>query len=191
MYFKDFDDNGAVDPILCFYMQGKTYPYVTRDELLDQVSLMRTRFPDYASYAEAGYDKLFTAEERQGAGHLTANYLQTAYFQETAGGKMKELSLPLQAQASPVYAITAVDYNKDGAPDLVLAGNSNKARLRFGKSDANHGVLLLNDGKGAFRSVSQQQSGFRVSGDVRSIVSAGTQLLFGINGSAIKAYKLQ
>ena len=33
MYYKDFDDNGSVDPILCFYIQGKSYPYVTRDEL--------------------------------------------------------------------------------------------------------------------------------------------------------------
>ncbi|MHB1179910.1 MAG: VCBS repeat-containing protein, partial [Daejeonella sp.] len=53
MYYKDFDDNGSVDPILCLYIQGKSYPYVTRDELLDQLSVMRTRFPDYKSYADA------------------------------------------------------------------------------------------------------------------------------------------
>ncbi len=49
LYYKDFDDNGSVDPIFCFYIQGKTYPYVTRDELLDQMSMMRTRFADYKS----------------------------------------------------------------------------------------------------------------------------------------------
>ena len=36
MFVKDFDDNGSVDPILCCYIQGKSYPYLTRDELLDQ-----------------------------------------------------------------------------------------------------------------------------------------------------------
>jgi hypothetical protein len=29
IYFKDFDKNGSVDPILCTYIQGKNYPYVT------------------------------------------------------------------------------------------------------------------------------------------------------------------
>ncbi|HYC27482.1 MAG TPA: VCBS repeat-containing protein, partial [Chitinophagaceae bacterium] len=29
---KDFDNNGSIDPILCFYIQGKSYPYVSRDE---------------------------------------------------------------------------------------------------------------------------------------------------------------
>src|SRR5439155_23808142 len=32
MYYKDFDDNGSVDPILCFYIKDTSYPYVTRDE---------------------------------------------------------------------------------------------------------------------------------------------------------------
>ena len=50
MYYKDFDDNGSVDPILCLYIQGKTYPHVTRDEILDQMIMMRTRYPDYKSY---------------------------------------------------------------------------------------------------------------------------------------------
>ncbi len=57
-------------------------------------------------------------------------------------GKFKLRSLPLQAQLSPVYTITALDYNKDGAEDLLLCGNINHARLRFGKYDANFGVLL-------------------------------------------------
>lgn len=66
LYYKDFDDNGSVDPILCLYMQDKSYPYVTRDELLDQISLMRTRFPDYASYADATLTDIFTEDELQG-----------------------------------------------------------------------------------------------------------------------------
>jgi hypothetical protein len=67
LYYKDFDDNGAVDPILCLHSGGKSYPYVSRDELLDQISLMRTRFPDYKSYADATLKDIFTPEELKGA----------------------------------------------------------------------------------------------------------------------------
>jgi enediyne biosynthesis protein E4 len=191
LYFKDFDNNGSLDPILCFYIHGVSYPYVTRDEILEQVSMLRVRFPDYASYADATIEKIFTPEEMKDAKHLTANYLKTAYFEMGTKGKFIERSLPAEAQNSPVFAITSIDYNKDGNEDLLLCGNINHARLRFGNSDANYGVLLTGDGKGHFSYVPQHKSGFRLTGDVRSILHINNTLLFGINQQSLKAYKLK
>jgi hypothetical protein len=189
MYYKDFDDNGAVDPILCFYIQGKSYPYVTRDELLEQISVMRSRFPDYKSYADASLGDIFTTLEFQGAGHLKANNLSTSYYLSDAKGKLHATTLPLEVQSSPVFTITTLDYDHDGNKDLLLCGNINKARLRFGKSDANYGILLKGDGKGHFIYITQLKSGFRLWGDVRSVLEINKTLLFGINQQGIKAYK--
>ena len=50
-----------------------------------------------------------------------------------------------------------IDYNHDGNMDLLLCGNMNQARIRFGKYDANFGMLLKGDGKGHFNYVTQQQ----------------------------------
>ncbi|GAA4442474.1 VCBS repeat-containing protein [Pontibacter saemangeumensis] len=191
MYYKDFDDNGSVDPILTFYIQGKSYPYVTRDELLDQMSTMRTRFTDYKSYADATLPDIFTAEELEEAGHLSANYLQTAYFESGSDGRLREKPLPVEVQFSPIYAISALDYNGDGKQDLLLGGNMSQARLRFGKYDANYGILLQGNGKGGFTYVPQAKSGFAVKGDVRSILQVNNTLLFGINQQAVQAYKLK
>ncbi len=189
LYFKDFDDNGSVDPILCFYVKGNSYPYVTRDELLDQISMTRTRFASYESYADATITDIFSAEELKDAGRLSSNYLKTALFLSDATGKFVEKELPVQAQLSPVYAISMLDYNRDGKQDLVLGGNIANARLRFGKNDASYGVLLQGDGKGNFAYVPQQQSGFKLKGDVRSVLQVNNTLLFGLNGQAVKAYK--
>ncbi|HLL43757.1 MAG TPA: hypothetical protein VK369_11500, partial [Segetibacter sp.] len=164
------------------------YPYVSRDELLDQMSSMRTRFADYKSYADATIRDVFTKEELKDAGYLKANNLKTIYFESSPKGKLQEKALPLQAQFSPVYTITPLDYNNDGYKDVLLCGNMNHARLRFGKYDANHGVLLKNDGKGNFSYINQQQSGFHLAGDVRSVINISNTLLFGINQSGIKAY---
>jgi hypothetical protein len=191
LYYKDFDDNGSVDPILCFYIQHKTYPYVTRDELLDQMSIMRTRFTDYKSYADATLREVFTEEEMKGAKHLQANYLQTVYFESGADGRFHEKALPVQVQFSPIFTITQLDYDKDGNKDLLLCGNINKAKLKFGKSDANYGILLHNDGKGNFNYINQKQSGFHLWGDVRSVLNLDNTLLFGINQKELKAYKLR
>ena len=67
----------------------------------------------------------------------------------------------------------------------------NHARLRFGNYDANYGVLLKGDGKGNFKYINQQQSGFSLRGDVRSVISINNKLLFAINGEELKTYQIK
>ncbi|HTE26951.1 VCBS repeat-containing protein [Flavitalea sp.] len=181
MYYKDFDDNGAVDPILCCYIQGKSYPYLTRDELLDQLSIMRTKFTDYKGYANTTLTDIFDEEQLKGAEHLTANIFETGIFMRTGSGKFMFKPLPLAAQLAPVYAIGITDYNKDGFKDIILGGNINKPRLRLGKSDANYGLLLTGDGKGNFLPMVQTASGFNLRGDTRSMLIFNNKVLFGVN----------
>ena len=191
MFFKDFDDNGSVDPVLCFYIQGKSYPYVTRDELFDQISSMRPRFKDYKSYADVTMKEIFTENEMKNVNHLQANYLKTAFFESGVNGKLHEKPLPLEVQFSPVFTIMVLDFDHDGKEDLLLCGNINRARLRFGKYDANHGILLKGDGKGNFNYINQQQSGFNLRGDIRSVININNYLIFGINQGETKAYAIE
>jgi hypothetical protein len=151
--------------------------------------MMRTRFTDYKSYADATLQEIFTPEELKGVNRLQANYLQTALFESSPDGKYKLHALPIQAQYAPVYTITPLDYNNDGHEDLLLCGNMNRARLHPGKYDANYGVLLQNDGKGGFNYIDQQRSGFYLKVDVRSVLSINNLLLFGINQQPLQAYE--
>lgn len=191
MYYKDFDDNGSVDPILCLYIQHKSYPYVNRDELLDQMSIMRGRFPDYKSYADATIEQTFKPEELDGAGRLKADFLTTACFLSSGSGKLRMQPLPLQAQYAPAFTITVLDYDRDGNQDLLVCGNMNYARLRFGKTDANFGTLLKGDGKGNFSYISQKKSGFKLTGDVRFVLPLSGKLLFSLDKGVVKAYQTQ
>jgi hypothetical protein len=111
LYYKDFDGNGTIDPILCFYIQGKSYPYISRDELITQIADMHKKFEDYKSFADATINDLFTNDNLKDAGHLQANCLKTVLFEADANGKFKEKELPLQAQYSPVFTITSIDYD--------------------------------------------------------------------------------
>ena len=191
LIYKDFDKNGKIDPILCLYVQGKSYPHATRDELLDQLGMLRHRFTNYDSYSNATLTDVFTEEQLQGSQKLTANELKTMYFASTSAGKFSEKTLPLAAQISPVFTITSLDYDKDGRKDLLLCGNTSQVRLRFGRADANYGLLLRNDGRGGFVAIPQSQSGFQLTGDVRSVLSVGNTLLFGINQQPVRAYQLK
>ncbi len=191
--YKDFDKNGSIEPILSSYIQGTAYPFVSRDELLDQMYSMRRKFTNYASYADAKLADVFSAADLQEASALTANTLETLYL-ESANGQFKIHSLPTQAQFSPAYAIKVLDYNNDGNLDFLLAGNQSAIRIRLGVIDANYGQLYQGDGKGNFRYISQVESGLKITGDCKSLqtiqIGKATYVLAGINNAGIETYQL-
>ena len=188
LIYKDFDDNGKLDPVLCLFVQGKSYPHATRDELLDQIGMLRQRFTTYESYANATLTDVFSTEELNGAKKLTANEFRTMSFLSVPGGKYVAKPLPMAAQTSPIFTLTPIDFDKDGRRDLLLCGNTYQTRLRFGRADANRGLLLRGDGKGNFTPIPQAQAGFDLRGDVRSVVSVGDKLLIGMNQQAVRVY---
>ncbi|HLO82343.1 MAG TPA: VCBS repeat-containing protein [Chitinophagaceae bacterium] len=188
MFYGDIDSNGIIDPIFSFYIQGKRYPYITRDELLAQVPSFRKRFSSYESYAGIGLDELLTSEQQKKLGHLAADHMETSCFL-SGSGKYTMATLPDEAQYSSVFSVLVQDFNEDGAMDMLLLGNNSRVKIRLGKWDANYGTLILGDGKGNFRYMNQARSGFAIRGDVRSSVVLDKTILIGVNGSKLIAYK--
>jgi len=187
MYYDDFDKNGFIDPIICQYNQGVSYPMATRDELTDQIVSLRQKFPDYEKYANATIKDIFTKTQIDNAKKLTVNYLHTTWL-ENVNGKYIKRSLPIQSDFSPIYSISTNDFNGDGNMDLLLCGNIDNARIQIGKMDANYGVILLGDGKGNFKYMNQTESGLSIKGSVRDILKIDTKngrhlLLIGINNN--------
>ena len=188
LYYDDFDKNGFIDPIICQYNEGVSYPMATRDEMTDQIVSLRQKFPDYEKYANATINDIFSKDQIENAKKLNVNYLHTTWL-ENVNGKFITRSLPIQSDFAPVYSICANDFNGDGNVDLLLCGNIDNARIRIGKIDANYGVLLVGDGKGSFKYVNQVESGLSIKGNVRDILKIDTQngnrlLLIGVNNSA-------
>jgi enediyne biosynthesis protein E4 len=194
LYYDDFDQNGYIDPLWCYFIQGQTYPSVSRDELADQMTNLRRKYVTYGSYANATMSDIFTLEQVNKSPKLEANFLQTVWF-ENVNGTFEKRTLPKEANFSPVYAILADDFDGDGIKDLLLAGNVEYTRIRIGKLDANFGCLLKGDGKGHFQYIPQWQSGLNIKGCVRSLQAVtngkGEKLVVvGVNNSTPLVLKL-
>jgi len=191
LVYKDFNQDGQVDPFFCYYISDQSFPYASRDEAMGQVNFLRQRYPDYTSYSNATLETIFTGQELESTIHLQADLLETVWLENT-GGKFEIRELPIQAQFSPVYAISKIDIDQDGDQDVVLGGNESMVRVRIGKSDANKGVLLMNDGKGHFTYVPQNKSGLNFQGDVRQLLFISTKdkthLLIGETGRFVRSY---
>jgi hypothetical protein len=190
LYYKDFDGNGSIDPILCYYINGKSFPAISRDDLTDQLPGLKKKFLQYKDYSNATINDLFDPEQLKDAGVLKAEEMRTVYLENKGKEGFVMHTLPIEAQFSPVYAITSLDVNKDGKKDLVLAGNNSWTRIRYGRYDANHGMVLLGDGKGGFTFLPPAQSSLKVRGDVRSIEYSNNYLLFGINNQPVQIFSI-
>lgn len=192
LLFADFDGNGSVDPFFCYYIQGKTYPFVSRDELNDQIYAMRRKFAYYKDYANASATDLFSAEELAKARKLTVtNTRSICYLRQ--GNAFVSAELPIQAQFAPVTSTLSGDFDRNGTVDLLLLGNRSDNRLKLGSMDANYGCLLSGNGKGSFSYVNQPASGLAVQGDVKSamtiMIDGQSYVLIGAFNQPLQLYK--
>ncbi|MCS3796302.1 VCBS repeat-containing protein [Niastella sp. OAS944] len=194
LVYADFDSNGSVDPFFNFYVQGVSYPFVSRDELNEQIYPMRKRFTSYASYSVVTMKDIFSQEELVKAHRLTVTEPRTLAFLNH-NGKMQPVDLPMQAQFSVVTNILSGDYNGDGKKDLLLLGNHSDNRLKIGCIDASYGCLLAGDGRGGFNYVTQPVSGLNIKGDVKAAVDIKINntkfIIAGICNAAMEFYKVQ
>ncbi|MEP7256993.1 MAG: VCBS repeat-containing protein [Flavitalea sp.] len=192
LFYADFDGNGSVDPFFNFYIQGKSFPFVSRDELNEQIYPMRKRFSSYKNYSDATMKDIFTPEEFSKASRLYINEMRTVCLLNR-NGKFVQQALPVQAQFSIVSKIIARDLNHDGKMDLLLLGNHSDNRLKIGSIDGNYGCLLEGDGKGGFSYIDQLAAGISIRGDVKSaeelIVDGKKIFLIGVSSGPLQFYK--
>ncbi len=167
---KDFDENGSLDPIMCFYVHQKLYPFAGRDAIIAQIPMLKKRFLRYTPYASASLEDIFTADELKGATKLTAQIFASTLFRYDASAKkFKPEPLPWQAQLSPVNDILALDINGDRKKDLIMAGNFMYAETETGEMDAGNGVVLIQQTDGVFQYMDNRMHGFWAQNEVRDL----------------------
>ncbi len=196
LHYHDFDGNGQIDPIISSYIQGVSYPIASRDELLDQINSLRKKYAKYAQYADVTIEDIFNEEELKQAKKLEVHTLHTSYMENLGHGKFKITALPQEAQFSMVFGLLSLDYNKDGHKDILISGNFHPNRVQYGRLDASIGLLLEGNGKGDFKPIEWQNSGFFASGDIRDMASlkdknGNEYIVIGKNNDKVQIHLLE
>ncbi len=189
MYLNDFDQNGSVEGVLTFTADdGRDFPYALRHDLIDQMKILKKKFPDYASFRDADITAIFDEQQRASALIQTANNFASGILINQGNFNFAWSELPQEAQLSPVYAIESVDVDQDGDLDLFLGGNLFKAKPEVGIYDASYGTYLENTGNGTFQSF-KDGKGFSVKGEVRDIKAINNTLFVFRNNDSIATFK--
>jgi len=173
---KDFDQNGQIDPVISYFLPGKddqyrSYPFVSRDLLIKQLAYKRKQFPNYASYANASHDALWSAEELTNTYIRKVDQLASGLLINLGAETFEFLPFTSWAQAAPINGLICEQLTDDRLIDILAVGNCFTTELVGGPRDAGTGILLSNHGSNHFRYIPNHQTGFWVRGDARSMVS--------------------
>jgi hypothetical protein len=174
MYVKDFAQTGFVQQVVSYYNGGKEYPLELRDDLIGSLGFLKNRYPTYKSYARQTIPEIFAQNELGDAVVRKAYTFATTLFRNNGDGSFTMIPLPAEAQVAPVFGILAQDFDGDGKPDLLFAGNFDGLKPELGKMEASYGLFLRGDGKGHFTPLRAVDSGFFVTGQVRDITRVHT-----------------
>ena len=198
---KDFDGNGIMENIFCYYIKDNTGNYklssgISRNEWAEQMPSIKKRFDQNSSYAKATMNEIFTAEIMDRAMVLKCKETRSGYFQNDGKGMFTFHAFPLIAQEAPVNVILCTDVDNDGNNDILLAGNEYQAAVITGRYDASYGLCLKGDGKGNFKPLSPAMSGLIIDGDVKDLKLIMTRkhekvLIAAINNEPLKAFKIK
>jgi hypothetical protein len=138
---NDFLHTGKTEPVLCYYIKDTSYPYASRNEMLDEMPLLKNKFLYYKDYAVAKLTDIFSADEMKGMTELKVDELKNCWLQHTGDGKFILYELPVTAQFSAIQGATVINMN-DGSKAIFAAGNFYPFRVQLGREDAGKGILL-------------------------------------------------
>jgi hypothetical protein len=169
MYVKDFDGNGFAEQIISMYNGGVSYPLPLRDDLIKAIPSLKARYLNYKDYARQTITDIFPPKDLADALLKTVYTFATSVAHNNGDGSFTLTPLPDAAQLAPVYGILATDADRDGKPDLLLAGNFDGFKPEIGRMSASYGLMLRGDGKGGYTPLRALESGLVVPGQTRDI----------------------
>ncbi len=195
IWVKDFDSNGSIDKIMTKTIEGKDVTVFLKKEMAEQFPLLKKQILKHVDYAQKSLSDLFPADILEGAVVKSIKSCKSVVALNDGKGKFTTVDLPETIQLSCINAIACYDLNKDGLKDLVMGGNYTGFIPQLGAIDASRGNVLINKGKGSFKALTNQESGFLMNGEVKQIsplmIQGKTNFIALINNDVPKVFKLR
>lgn len=147
MYMNDFDDNGRVEQILTYYVNGSEMPLASKLQLEKSIPLLRKKYLYAADFAKADLKQLFAPQKFEKAYQLEANCFEHVLLTNEGGMKFTASALPFETQLSQLRSMLRIE--KDGQPQWLAMGNFYSNNVEIGRQDADFANLLSYEkGKG-------------------------------------------
>jgi enediyne biosynthesis protein E4 len=176
LYVKDFDQNGSIEQILTYTLDGKEYSFLGKDQLEQALPALKKMHLTYSEVAGETVQYMF-GDLLTDCTVLKAETLSSSCFLNDRHGGFTRVDLPEDVQLAPIFAFSNSMTTKDGC--YFAAGNFYGVLPYEGRYDAM---------KPLYFSYHPEQAGFaiqekltNIDGEVRDIkwinISGGKKLL--------------
>ncbi len=170
LWVKDFDQNGTVDKIFSHTINEQDVPVFLKKDITEQIPSLKKGNLKHQDFAKKSVQDLF-GDAIRNAQVLQVNTGYSGIAYNNGKGQFTMQPFPVTVQLSSVNAITVADINSDGWKDIMLGGNFFDMLPQFCSVDASYGTVLMNNQKGGFSILSNQQSGVSINGAIKQIAS--------------------
>jgi hypothetical protein len=185
LWLSDFDDNKTTENIVTRTHHGRDVTISLKRELMEQLVNLKKTNTLHEAYANKSIQELMSPEELKSAEVKKANYMSSCIAYNEGNGKFKLVKLPAEAQLSCINDIICVDLNHDDRKDLILGGNDFGYLPQFSRQDGINGLVLINNSDEDFLSLSRQEAGIDITGQVRKMqtlnIDNKVNIVIGIN----------
>ena len=193
VFANDFDDNGSLDIVLSSKYKEEYVPFRGRECSSEQMPFIKEKFPTYDEFAKASIEDIYGDKLRESVAR-EVNTFQSVLLINKGGGKFELQTLPILAQTLPILDMAFYDFDKDGYEDVMVAGNIYHTEVETPRLDNAYGYVLRSNQKNNYQTISPHQSGFFLSGDVKSLenlsISGSNYLLVAKNNDVFSLFKV-
>jgi hypothetical protein len=169
LWVNDFDQNGIVDKIITYTVDGKDKPVVVKHDLEEQLPSIKKNNLKHVDYAKRSIQELFSKELIQSSVVKQFNYCASVVAINRGNGNFSIQKLPVMSQMSCINATVLQDVNNDGFVDIISGGNQFGFLPQYERLDASLGDVLMNDGKGNFIWKDAFETGLHLRGEIRDV----------------------
>jgi hypothetical protein len=120
LYVKDFDNNAAIEQIMCYTIDGKEYTFLAKDELERALPVLKKAYLTYSEVAGKDVQYMFYDLFKDYT-ELKAEVLGSSCFINDGKGNFTRTDLPDELQLAPVFTFTA--FQNAAVNGYMAAGN--------------------------------------------------------------------
>lgn len=193
LYINDFDGNGTYEQILCEKIGTDYFPVLDKDDLIEQLPILKKNLFYYSDYASLSIDQIFDKEILETSITLEINEVETSIFINDQNRFIK-YKLPEEINYSVVHDIELLPNTSEKKIKMLLGGNQFKVKPQYGKLDASKGWLIEfyvnNDSLQFTKPISLE-----IGGQIRKFALFQKEnkqfIISGINNEKIKSFILE
>jgi hypothetical protein len=163
LYYGDWDQNGIVDLIEAWRMDGKWIPVRDKTWLARGLPELAQRFKTHGDFARATMADILGANINRSPALEISEFRSSVFLNR--GARFDRVALPREAQFAPVMSISVGDLDGDGIQDLFAGQNFLGTQPDLSREDSGEGLWLRGHGDGTFSAVDSAVSGIQLHGE--------------------------